>query len=137
MPTGLCKAFSETYVDRIMKTKVTVLLGICIISILMGCASTKSSKFSSMSVPMGMDKKDVLAKFGSPYKSGYFKDTNQIFREDWYYKESFYIHGWVDVVNIIHFENGKVVSLEPLPEQRPYLVGGDREVGTTSAEKKP
>lgn len=104
------------------------LLVISSISILLGCASTKASKFNSISVPMGMDKSQVMAKFGSPYKSGYFKDTNQTLHEDWYYKENIYVHGWIDVINVIRFENGKVVSLEPLPEQRPYVVEVEKEV---------
>ncbi len=120
-----------------MKIKMTLLWILGPMILLLGCASTKTSKFNSMSVPMGMDKKEVLAKFGSPYKSGYYKDTNQVFREDWYYKENFYIHGWVDVINIIHFENGKVVSLEPLPEKQPYLIEANREVEVKTREKKP
>lgn len=123
--------------NPIMKIKMTLLWILGPMILLLGCASTKTSKFNSMSVPMGMDKNQVIAKFGSPYKSGYFKDTNQVLHEDWYYKESMYVHGWIDVVHILHLENGKVVSLEPLPEQRPYLVEADREIRATSAEKKP
>ncbi len=119
-----------------MKTKRTFLLVISIMSLFMACSVSKArvSKFSSVSVPMGTDKSEVMTKFGSPYKSGYFKDDKEILHEDWYYKESLYLDGWLEVTHILHFENGKVVSIEPLPEKRPYL---EREVEVKPVEKKP
>lgn len=92
---------------------------------LAGCSVARQSRFSSQSVTVGTDKKDVVAKFGTPYKTGFHEDANQVSYEDWYYKENLFIKKWYEVTTILHFKNSKLVSMEP-GEENPLYKGYER-----------
>ncbi len=92
---------------------------------LAGCSVARQSRFSSQSVSVGMNKKDVIAKFGTPYKTGFRVDTNQVSYEDLYYKENLFIEKWYEVTTILHFKNSKLVSMEP-GEENPFYKGYGR-----------
>ena len=87
---------------------------------LFGCSVARQSQFVSQSVTLGTDKKDIKAQFGAPYKIGFRKDVNLTAYEDWYYKENLFIEKWYEVTTILHFQNDKLVSVEPAEEAPLY-----------------
>lgn len=119
----ISKIFNERAMTNRLKELRQTLLYLTLVSILLvGCSVARQSQFNSQSVVVGMDKKDVNVKFGTPYKTGFHDDTNQVSYEDWYYKENLFIKKWYEVTTILHFKNNKLVSMEP-GEEAPLYKG--------------
>ncbi|MBC9912595.1 DUF2845 domain-containing protein [Chitinophaga varians] len=83
------------------------------------CATVKNSRFSASDIQPGMSKQAIIARCGKPFKKS-FSQVGDILYEDFYYKETIYKDYWFEVNTILHFENGKLVSLEPGHERRLY-----------------
>lgn len=87
---------------------------------LCSCATTlKSSRFTSTDLQPGTSKETVLARFGKPFKES-FSNTGGILYEDLYYKEIIHKSMWFEVNSILHFKEGKLVSLEQGEEKNLY-----------------
>ncbi|NML41315.1 hypothetical protein HHL17_29245 [Chitinophaga sp. G-6-1-13] len=87
---------------------------------LCSCATTlTSSRFTSAELKPGIGKQAVIARFGKPFKKSFTK-IGEVLYEDFYYKETIYKDYWFEINNILHFEDGKLVSLEQGEEKRLY-----------------
>ncbi|ROI02227.1 DUF2845 domain-containing protein [Chryseobacterium sp. G0240] len=97
---------------------------VCVILVLtfFNSCSTRS-KFTSESISIGMTKEQVISKFGKPYKSAFTenKATGQL-EESLFYRESFSM-GNRSITNVLHFKEGKLVSLEQGKESEGNSVG--------------
>lgn len=90
---------------------------------LFSCSSiNKVSKFSSSSIALGATKESILAEFGEPVKSEFWKnDTTGFYEERVYYKETFAGKAFESpytITNILFFIDGKLKSLTQGQEVR-------------------
>lgn len=83
------------------------------------CATTYNSRFTSAEVKPGISTQAVIARFGKPFKKS-FEQMGDVLYEDYYYKETVYKDSWFEINNILHFQNGKLVSLEQGEEKKLY-----------------
>ncbi len=72
----------------------------------------RSSKFAADQILLGMKKDSVIAKFGNPYKMDMYYKPDSTLCEILYYGETIYKPGWVDITNILYFENNTLISLK-------------------------
>jgi len=107
------------YIDRYWLTFLSLII-VLFFSILSSCSVAKQSKFISQNVSLGTYKEDVKNKFGNPYKIGLYKDNDQVVREDWFYKENLFVEKWYEITTILHFQNNKLISVEPGKETPLY-----------------
>lgn len=97
-----------------MKVKLFLLLLITIIS---SCTVQRVSKLTSDNIKPGLSKEEVIALCGKPYKEAFNYTEDKILVEQLYYKEELFVNKWVEVTTILHFEDSKLVSIEPFRER--------------------
>ena len=105
-----------------MKKSYPIAMVALLLVLLGSCASIQQvSRFNSQTVTIGMTKKEIVEKFGRPYKENFSLNSANNQSETLYYKEVLY-KGFAgsekfEVNSILHLENGKLISYEMGEEQ--------------------
>jgi hypothetical protein len=102
----------RSYVGKLWLVALPLRIAVLFL-MLAGCSVARQSKFVSQNIPIGIDKEEIKTRFGAPYKIGFYKDNDQTTHEDWFYKENLFIEKWYEVTTILHFQNNKLISVEP------------------------
>ncbi|NLR65702.1 hypothetical protein HGH92_15415 [Chitinophaga varians] len=97
--------------------KIMLMLMTATVILFCSCATANSSRFSAADIQPGMNKQAVIARYGKPFKKS-FAQMGDVLYEDFYYKETVHKDFWYEVNTILHFENGKLISLEPGAERK-------------------
>lgn len=82
------------------------------------CIVQRRSNFDFQNLQHTMTKKDVISKYGKPYKTSFTYDDQGVLCEELFYKETLYKDTWYEINNILHFKDGKLVSLQQGQERR-------------------
>jgi len=102
--------------------KVNYVIALAVSSVIFfGCGSMQSiSHFSSETVWEGMTGDEIIKKFGKPYKEDFERDSNNLLKEKWYYKEILFknLAAAYELNSILHLHDKKLVKYEMGEEQR-------------------
>lgn len=92
-----------------------------IIIFLYSCAGYRTTKFSDNTIALGMSKEFVLKKFGSPFKTDIYRESENLF-ELIYYKEAVDVTSYTYILtSILTFKNSILINIEQTEEYLPDI----------------
>lgn len=109
----------------------SIYLSLLILFFMSSCIGYRTTAFTTNSIHLGINKKDVLKKFGKPFKTSFNTDNKSL--ETVCYKEAVDVSEYTYIMtSILTFKNSTLINFE----QKDELIqdGPDIKVQTTKTE---
>lgn len=92
--------------------RIILTLTTCLIFMLSGCAGYRSTQFEYGTIKTGMDKAEIIQKYGSPFKADVKQENGQL-NEMLRYKEAVDVGLYTYILTTdLYFLNSKLIKIE-------------------------